>query len=303
MITNDPAIGHWKAILTACRIDPDALTGKQAPCPMCGGKDRFRFDDKQQRGTWFCNQCGAGDGYKLLMFKTSEDFKTAKARIQAEYGGTAAKPAAAKKDWRPILNNLWRTADHDNPALQDYLRSRGLKGQQHAVLRFHPRCPYTDGTRHGKAPAMLARVFQEGKPVTIHRTFLTDDVPSRRMMMPHNGTLHGAYIPLGDNPTGKALGVAEGIETALAVLQTLCPNYPVWSCINAGQMEQFEPPKGIDILSIFGDNDKTYTGQAASYSLARRLSNRIDALRCEVLIPKVAGWDWNDALIDQQGKA
>jgi hypothetical protein len=31
-------------------------------CPVCGGSDRFRFDDKEGRGTWFCNQCGAGDG-------------------------------------------------------------------------------------------------------------------------------------------------------------------------------------------------------------------------------------------------
>ncbi|NYY79755.1 hypothetical protein DMH17_06695 [Raoultella planticola] len=33
---------------------------------MCGGADRFRFDDKEGRGTWFCNQCGAGDGLKLV---------------------------------------------------------------------------------------------------------------------------------------------------------------------------------------------------------------------------------------------
>ncbi len=35
-------------------------------CPVCGGSDRFRFDDKEGRGTWFCNQCGAGDGLKLV---------------------------------------------------------------------------------------------------------------------------------------------------------------------------------------------------------------------------------------------
>ncbi|WP_312715292.1 primase-helicase zinc-binding domain-containing protein, partial [Escherichia coli] len=35
-------------------------------CPVCGGSDRFRFDDKEGRGTWLCNQCGAGDGLKLV---------------------------------------------------------------------------------------------------------------------------------------------------------------------------------------------------------------------------------------------
>ena len=35
-------------------------------CPMCGGKDRFRFDDKGGRGTWICSQCGAGDEIELV---------------------------------------------------------------------------------------------------------------------------------------------------------------------------------------------------------------------------------------------
>lgn len=35
-------------------------------CPVCGGSDRFRFDDREGRGTWYCNQCGAGDGLKLV---------------------------------------------------------------------------------------------------------------------------------------------------------------------------------------------------------------------------------------------
>ncbi|HBD5000275.1 TPA: DNA primase, partial [Escherichia coli] len=39
---------------------------RHGPCPCCGGKDRFRMDDLDGRGTWFCNQCGAGDGLDLV---------------------------------------------------------------------------------------------------------------------------------------------------------------------------------------------------------------------------------------------
>ncbi|TAJ88609.1 MAG: hypothetical protein EPO10_01440 [Reyranella sp.] len=35
-------------------------------CSICGGKDRFRFDDKGVEGTWFCNQCRAGTGIILV---------------------------------------------------------------------------------------------------------------------------------------------------------------------------------------------------------------------------------------------
>ena len=42
------------------------IKNRHQACPVCGGSDRFRFDDKEGRGTWFCNQCGAGDGLKLI---------------------------------------------------------------------------------------------------------------------------------------------------------------------------------------------------------------------------------------------
>jgi len=41
---------------------------RHGPCPCCGGKDRFRFDDKDGRGSFFCNQCRpqSGDGFALI---------------------------------------------------------------------------------------------------------------------------------------------------------------------------------------------------------------------------------------------
>ena len=44
------AQGRWRSILTVLGIDERALSGKHGPCPMCGGKDRFRFDDREGRG-------------------------------------------------------------------------------------------------------------------------------------------------------------------------------------------------------------------------------------------------------------
>lgn len=40
---------------------------KHGACPVCGGKDRFRFDDKDGRGTWFCGQCDPQSGGGLLL--------------------------------------------------------------------------------------------------------------------------------------------------------------------------------------------------------------------------------------------
>src|SRR5258708_3334764 len=77
--TLEQARGRWHGILCALGVDEKALSGKHGPCPIsgCGGKDRFRFDDKEGRGTYYCTQCGAGDGIKLVMLSRGVDFKAA----------------------------------------------------------------------------------------------------------------------------------------------------------------------------------------------------------------------------------
>lgn len=59
--------GQWQSILSSLAgIDSSFLRNKNGPCPACGGVDRFRFDDKNGTGSYFCNGCGAGDGISLL---------------------------------------------------------------------------------------------------------------------------------------------------------------------------------------------------------------------------------------------
>lgn len=62
--TVEQACGHSPRILPALGVP--VIKNRHQACPVCGGSDRFRFDDKEGRGTWFCNQCGAGDGLKLV---------------------------------------------------------------------------------------------------------------------------------------------------------------------------------------------------------------------------------------------
>ena len=69
------AQGRWSAILGALAgLEPAQLSNRHQACPACGGRDRYRFDDRQGSGSWFCNQCGGkdqlgggGTGIDLLM--------------------------------------------------------------------------------------------------------------------------------------------------------------------------------------------------------------------------------------------
>ncbi|RTF79528.1 DNA primase, partial [Serratia marcescens] len=90
------ATGHWPVILPALGIALQP-NGKPQPCPTCGGKDRFRFDNQDGRGTWFCNQCGAGDGLNLVEKALSLSARAAAEQVAAVMGGNAnALPPTAE---------------------------------------------------------------------------------------------------------------------------------------------------------------------------------------------------------------
>ncbi|ABA58701.1 conserved hypothetical protein [Nitrosococcus oceani ATCC 19707] len=61
----DAARGQWRTILSPLGV-PLPNHGRHAPCPTCGGKDRFRFTDKHGNGEYYCNHCRGGDGLQLL---------------------------------------------------------------------------------------------------------------------------------------------------------------------------------------------------------------------------------------------
>ena len=104
------AQGQWPRILGALAgLSPDQLTDKHQACPLCGGKDRYRFDDKDGNGSWFCNKCGgkhqsggAGNGMELLMRRKGWDYQTAATEVERFLGVSIEKPTSQAKPKPPI---------------------------------------------------------------------------------------------------------------------------------------------------------------------------------------------------------
>jgi putative DNA primase/helicase len=293
----DQARNKWASILSHFGIDDDFLTGKHGPCPMCGGKDRFRFDNQEGRGTWICNVCGAGDGMHLIL-KTRWSFKDAARNVREMLG--EASEAAPKREIDPevarqLRRELWMgSTPIGNDEAAAYLASRGFRGPYPAALRYTRSAEGTDHPRKSRCAAMLALVSgPDGKPVNIHRTYLENgwkaQMPEPRRMMP--GKLApGSAIRL--YPHDGRLGVAEGIETAMAVTRDF--GISCWSLVNSSMLEKFVVPDGVSELHIFGDNDRKFGGQASAYRLAYRLATKPDAPQIFVRIPEMAGTDWEN---------
>lgn len=302
----EQARNRWPGILAHFGVDQTHLSGKQSPCPICGGRDRFRFDNLDGRGTWICNSCGAGDGMKLLLLKKGWQFKEAAGHIRTVLGEIPPSRPRRKIDQARAMrlcSDLWgRSGPIGDDEAAAYLRSRGFSGPYPEALRYCGAAEVKGHPTRSTLPAMLALVSDpDGRPVNVHRTYLehgrkaewadpqTGEIVSARKMMP--GELpDGSAIRLG--PAQGRLGIAEGIETALgaAALQGI----PVWSAVNSTMLEKFAPPAGLSELHIFGDNDAKFGGQAAAYRLAHRVATKPRAPSVIVHVPERTGTDWAD---------
>jgi putative DNA primase/helicase len=292
--TADRARHHWPEILPMLGVEARFLTGRHGPCPMCGGKDRFRFTDKDGDGWYYGNQCGPGSGLLLLRRLHGWDHAEACHQVDEVLGagqqcpsvespsrGNAAKLAAIHK----LISGA--TAPE---IVTHYLQSRGIAESSSALLG-HPACSYFDENRHrrGSFPAIVAPILApDGKLVCAHRVYLADVEP-RKKNTEVAGTLKGAAVRL--HEVEDEMGLGEGIETCLAAHQLF--GIPMWAALTAYGVETFEPPAGVQRLHIFGDNDGNFTGQRAAFVLAHRLARTIEVL---VNIPTDPDTDWNDVL-------
>lgn len=303
MKTVEAARGKWYGILRHFGVDDAFLRNRHGPCPLCGGTDRFRWDDKDGSGSYYCSQCGAGDGMALVMEITGKEFAEAAADIDTIIGGIqSVKRNDKKPDPKIRLNEIARnraSLDSINP-VRAYLKSRGLKPVE--GIEYCTSVAYWHGGSVMHYPAMVCLVKNtDGAPVTWHVTHLTSGgskapVDAVRKIMPPASPLQGGAIRLGG--IAEKIGIAEGIETALAVTQI--HGIPCWSAINTTLLERFSPPDCVQTVVVFGDNDRNFAGQKAAYTLAARLQ-RTHAV--EVYLPSQEGTDFADELLHVQRQA
>ena len=285
----DAAQGKWPEILRAYGVDEKVLRNAHGPCPICGGKDRFRFDNKDGTGSYFCSHCRAGYGLDLLVGITGRK----KADLAREIEGmVGALPAAS---WTPALDMrkriAWITSNlrhaSEVPEVRAYLRGRGLKAS--SDLFAIPSIRYYEERKIvGEFAAMVTRfAAPTGEMITYHLTHVQDGtkapVAHPKKILTPLGPMAGGALRL--TRVHPHLGLAEGVETALAVMEDY--GIPCWAAGNAGMLERFIPPEGVQSVTVFADYDASFTGQKAAFALAHRLNDLKIAV--DVKVPSQLG--------------
>jgi phage/plasmid primase-like uncharacterized protein len=297
-----------------------ALAGsiRELSCELTGGKPtsrtgrHWRFGSKgslavvvegAERGAWFDHEAGqGGDALGLVAHLRRCPMRDAFAWAVAWLGmerrpaplAIKAKPVAATppSSTTDLARRIWSEGQASRETLvQAYLSSRGLTVPKDAPLRFHPACPR--GAE--RLPAMLALMTDPvtGQPCGVHRTFLAADGSGKaagqaKMMAGNAGVVR--LVP--DEEVTAGLGLAEGIETALAVMQGFGWS-PVWAATSAGSITSFPVLPGIEALTIFADADDKGAGQKAAAACAERWS-RLG--REATILAAPSGHDFHDSM-------
>ena len=210
-----------------------------------------------------------------------------------------AKPPPAPDDAERApsgtLDLAWRLWREAVPAIgtlaEAYLAHRGLRLEPAMPLRFHPRA-WRNRANGPFGPAMVALMTcpERNEPVGVHVTYLRPDGrgkadgPAAKAMFGRRGVIR--LSP--DEEVTLGIGIAEGIETSVAVMQRLDWR-PVWAATCAGAVASFPVLPGLDEITIFSDCDPA--GMRAAETCARRWA---EAGR-EATIWTPERGDWRDA--------
>jgi hypothetical protein len=104
----------------------------------------------------------------------------------------------------------------------------------------------------------------------------------------------GGAVRLANLTDDQVVGLAEGIETALAVM-VACARLPVWATLSTSNLEQVALPTEMRKVVLLADHDPSGAGARAAETAAARL--HAEGRRVFIAMPPKEGDDFNDLLL------
>ena len=286
--------GDMAGLARALGLRP-AGSGYRGRCPVHGGT-KSPFALRQGESGRLLVHCHAGCDPALILAAIRARFGAAIAGPRIEPARPAKlRPPPAPRDWSAVAASLWAKGEAlAGTSAETYLLARGLPAvvvQQASELRFLP----ADG--FGPFPCLMARItdWVTARPISLHFTRLAMDgsakapVERPKLLLAGHRKQGGCIRLTPDDEVTMGLGLAEGIETALAAMHLLHWR-PVWATVDAGNMKAFPLLNGIESLALFADHDEA--GLNAATACARRW--RAAGREAVVATPTDDGFDFAD---------
>ncbi|TCT38319.1 putative DNA primase/helicase [Providencia alcalifaciens] len=300
------ANGQWQNILS--NLGAEVPLNTHTACPHCGGKDRFRFDNKDGNGTFICSQCGSGDGLDL---------------VQRVLGGSVTEAAYEVAGMIGIdtrSDNPPAYRSHEVKAQQDALKAQQAQNQANEQIEKHKRftARYSRtiaNAKQGESDYLKAKGFEsttvtllaDGSLIiplmdadgTITAAQTINPNGEKRLLL--DSAKNGSYYPINEPVNVSTVIIAEGLATAMTC-HLLKPEAHIVAAIDAGNLTHVAKAMRTKYpesqIIIAGDNDsknEVNTGKVKAEAAAREVSGYVS-------IPPCQG-DWNDYLQSRERKA
>ncbi|EOB1161034.1 primase-helicase zinc-binding domain-containing protein [Klebsiella pneumoniae] len=304
------AAGRWPSVLAGLSIDVPDSSRRHSPCPACGGKDRFRFDDNG-RGSFICNQCGAGDGLDLIKrvnnCDTTEAAQLAADVLGIDYRAAESAPDAASQRQRQLAaDRQQREQERQKQAAEDADQRRATFARLYTGMRLRSiqgESEYlqSKGLTGFKDPLMpdgslLLELVDESGAVTAAQTI----TPQGEKRLIKGSAKRGAYYAVNALERPQSVVIAEGLATALTCHLIRTDALTV-AAIDAGnllpvaEVMRRKYPQAQIIIAADNDHQQggpesggTNTGKDAAEKAALSVAGWVS------LPPTECKADWND---------
>ncbi|MGL5130798.1 MAG: toprim domain-containing protein [Aeromonas popoffii] len=287
--------GAWRQTLEnyGCHLPSGRNHG---PCPVCsGGKqnsDRFRFDDKGGRGTWFCSQCDPQSGGGLLLLSRFLGKPTID--VANELLGNTPERSRAPVYRSFVSEDQIRKANHEQARkgaeallasselrTHPYMSDRGLDGQW--LVNGEP-IMGKDRVVIQPGELMLVPAYKaEGDGSKLVNVQKIKANKEKRPLF--GGDMSGVYHKLDGHQ--KLIAIAEGYATGVTVNQvTGAATYCAFNTGNLAAVSAWVAGQhpGVPVV-FFADNDEHGAGLRYAKDAAAPIGATV------ALPPELGDWD------------
>ena len=290
------AKGRWPHILPALGITVPA-NGQHGACPKCGGKDRFRFDDKGGRGTWICSQCEHGDGLDLVRLVSGTTAAVAAKEVAAALAmasaslstNTPARKEASPEQKRATCLKAYRALlGQCIQGESEYLKGKGLDNTEGMLTQVMK--PF-GGVEFIPGSLLLPLTDAKGQQTGAQLIHPNGD----KRLLPHSA-LAGSFISVVEpgDIAPEQVTITEGFATALTVSRLtdgVCvAAVSANNLLNVAQAVREKWPEARIIIA--GDNDfddgKENTGKLCAQKAAKAVNGWV------TVPPTRHKADWDD---------
>lgn len=239
------AVGKYvNTIFPAAGISFSQPAHQHQACPMCGGSDRFRCDDKRGEGTWICSQCGAGKGFTLVKEFTGLDAYETNKLIAGAIGldATSEVTDEQRAQWQSqqVEREAVEKAKKRQARIDAASRAQSIWNNSKPATDDHPYLLRKNVNAIGLSKdandnLIIPMYYYNPDKQQITLVNVQTIAPDSEKLFLKGGLVSGAYFTIGNTSmfAGGIILICEGYATGATVFDAMSYSLPVIVAFNA----------------------------------------------------------------------